>query len=88
MVKASISRAEDPEFDSCLFRSGNSPRSNHTSELDIGTPAATLSGVWRYRVNAETGWPGVSILRLGEAESLVCNFYFSVAAHTIEQIRP
>ena len=23
---------------------------------------ATLPGAWRFRVNAETGWPGVSIL--------------------------
>ena len=41
---------------------------------------ATLPGAWRYRVSAGTGWPGVSILWLGEMESLVCNFYFIVAA--------
>ena len=41
---------------------------------------ATLPGAWQYRVSAETGLPGVSILWLGEVESLVCNFYLSVAA--------
>ena len=50
--------------------------------LNIGTPVATLPGVLRYRISAETGWPGVSILRLGETESMVCNFYFSVTART------
>ena len=36
--------------------------SSHTSDLNIGTPVATLPGTWRYRVNAGTGRPGVSIL--------------------------
>ena len=36
--------------------------SSHTSDLKIGTPVATLPGVWCYRVSAGTGWPGVSIL--------------------------
>ena len=36
--------------------------SSHTSDLKIGTPAATLPGAWRYRISAGTGWPGVSIL--------------------------
>ena len=60
-------RVEDPEFESrlTLYVSGSS----HTSDLKIGTPVATLPGVWRYRVSAETGWPGVSILRLGDMES-------------------
>ena len=44
---------------------------------------ATLRGAWRYRVSAGTGRPGVSILWLGEAESLICNFYLSVAARKI-----
>ena len=30
----------------------------HTSDLEIGTPVATL----HYRVSAGTGWPSVSIL--------------------------
>ena len=38
------------------------PGSNHTSDLKIGTPVATLPGAWRYRVSAGTGRPGVSIL--------------------------
>ena len=36
--------------------------SSHTSDLNIGTPVATLQGAWRYRVSAGTGRPGVSIL--------------------------
>ena len=32
------------------------------SDLNIGTPAATLPGAWRERVSAGTGRPGVSIL--------------------------
>ena len=44
---------------------------------------ATLPGTWRYRVSTGTGWPGVCRLWLGEMESLVCNFYLSVAARTI-----
>ena len=59
------------------------PGSSHTIDLNIGTPVATLSGAWRYRVSAGTGWPGVSILWLGETESLVCSFYLSAAARRI-----
>ena len=59
------------------------PGSSHTSDLNIGTPVATLPGAWRYRVSAGTGWPGVCILWLGEMESLVCNFCLSVAARKI-----
>ena len=36
--------------------------SSHTSDLNIGTPVATLPGAWRYRVSAGTGRPVVSIL--------------------------
>ena len=36
--------------------------SSHTSDLKIGTPVATQPGAWCYRVSAQTGWPGVSIL--------------------------
>ena len=36
--------------------------SNHTTDVTIGTPVATLPGAWRYRVSAGTGWPGVSIV--------------------------
>ena len=44
---------------------------------------AILPGAWRYRVSAETGRAGVSILWLGEIESLVCDFYLSVVARKI-----
>ena len=54
--------------------------SSHTSDLNIGTPVATLPGAWRYRVSAGTGRPGVSILWVGEMESWICNFYLRVAA--------
>ena len=60
VVKASASRAGDPGFESHLSRDFS--RSSHTSDLEIGTPTATLPGAWRYRVSAGTGQPGVSIL--------------------------
>ena len=41
---------------------GICPGSSHTSDLEIGTPVATLPGAWRYRVRAGTGRHGVSIL--------------------------
>ena len=50
------------------------------SDLELGTPVATLLGTWRYQVSAGTGWPVVSKLWLGEVESLIWNFYVSVAA--------
>ena len=62
--------------------------SSHTSDSKIGIPVATLPGVWHYRVSFGTGQPSVSILWLGEVESLICNFYLSVAARKIEHIRP
>ena len=82
VVKASASRAEDPGFDSRLCR-GIFPGSSHTSDIKNGTSVATLPGAWRYRVSAGTGLPSVSILRLVEVESLICNLYISVAARTI-----
>ena len=57
--------------------------SSHASDLKFGIPVATLPGVWCYRVSAGTGRPGVSILWLGVIESLICNFYLSVAARKI-----
>ena len=42
---------------------------------------ATPPGASSYRVSAGTGRPGVSILWLGEMESLICNL--SVAARKI-----
>ena len=60
VVKASASRAEGPGFDPAC--AGIFSGSSHTSDLNIGTPVATLPGAWRYRVSAGTGRPGVSIL--------------------------
>ena len=72
VVKASALRAKDPGFESRLWQdfSGLS----HTSDSKIDTPVVTLPGAWRYRISTGTGWPGVSILWLGEVESLICNF--------------
>ena len=60
VVKASTSDAEDLGFKSRLRQDFSG--SNHTSDLEIGTPVATLPGIWHYRVSAGTGQPGVSIL--------------------------
>ena len=81
VVKASASRAEDHWFEFRLRR--DLFGSSHPSDIKIGTPVATLPGAWRYRVSAGTGRPGVSMLRLGEVESLICNFNLSVAARKI-----
>ena len=62
VVKASASRAQDPEFESRLRR-----------DLKIGNPVATLPGAWRYRISwdrlvwcqyAVTGWDGKFGLQL------------------------
>ena len=82
VIKASGSRANDLGFDSHL-RPGDFSRSSHTSDFKIGAPVATLPGAWRHRVSAGTGWHCVSILRLGEMESLICNFYLSKAARKL-----
>ena len=78
VVKASASGAEDPGFQSRLRRGFS--WSSHTSDFKIGILVATRPGAGRYRVSAGTGRPGVSILWLGEVESWICNFYFSVVA--------
>ena len=52
------------------------------------TPVATLPGAWHYRVSAETGWPSVSILWLGEMESSICNFSVWQHVKLSEQICP
>ena len=72
VITAFASRAEDPAC-TRIFQG-----SSHTSDLKIGTP-----GAWRYRVSAGTGWPDVSILWLGEMESLICSFYLNVAGRKI-----
>ena len=61
--------------------------SSHTSDIKRDIPVATLSGAWRYWVSAATGWPGVSILLLGEIESLICNFWVWQLVQLSEQIR-
>ena len=81
VVKASASRGEDPRFKSHLRWSFSG--SSHTSDLNIDTPVATLPGAWRKRVSSRTDRPGVSILCLGEVESLIWDFYLSVAARKI-----
>ena len=86
VVKASEARVEDAGFESRLSRDFSG--SSHTSDLKIGTPVATLPSAWCYRVSAGTGWPGVSILWLDEMESLICNFYLSVAARKIVRADP
>ena len=60
MVRVSASRVEDPGFESVC--DGIFPGSSHTSDLNIGIPVATLPGTWHFRVSAETGPSGVSIL--------------------------
>ena len=51
--------------------------------LKIGTPVASLPGVWRYRVSAGTGRPCVNILSPSEVERLICSFYLSVVGRKI-----
>ena len=61
VVEASASIAEDPGVRIPLapgFIRGWS----HTSDLEIGTPVASLPGAWSYRVGAGNGWSGVSKL--------------------------
>ena len=92
VVKASARKAEGPEFKSRLRTDLSG--SSHNSDIKIGNPVATLPGAWRYRVSADwsaqcqytaiqcqytvTGW----------AESLICNFYLSVAARTPVWVDP
>ena len=70
-------RAEDPGFDSHLCH-GDFCRSLY-QWLKNWHSSGTLLGAWWYRVSAGTGWLGVSILSLGEVESLICNFYLSLS---------
>ena len=44
---------------------------------------ATLLVTRPHEVIPRTGWPGVSILTLGEIASLICTFYLRVAAFII-----
>ena len=65
-----VVKASAPKVESRLQQDFSG--SSHTSDLNIGTPVATLPGAWRCRVNAGTGWPSVSILWLSEVENLIC----------------
>ena len=49
----SASRAADPGI------AARFARWSHTAGSNTGTLTVTLLGAWRYRVSAETGWPGV-----------------------------
>ena len=60
VVKAPASGAEDPGFESHL--QWDFSGLSHTSDLNIGTPVATLPVAWHFRVSAGTGQPGGSIL--------------------------
>ena len=60
VVKASVSGAEDPGFESSLRWDFSG--SSHTSDFKIGTPVSTLPGTWHCSISAWTGRPGVSIL--------------------------
>ena len=79
VVKASASEARNPVFESRLR--GDFSGSSHTSDFKIGTPVATLARRlalegrhwdWSGLVSVYCDW--------GEVESLICNFYLSVAA--------
>ena len=60
VVKASTSGVEDAGLNPACVRDYSG--SSHTIDLKIGTPVATLSGAWHYRVSTGTGRPSVSIL--------------------------
>ena len=60
LFKVFASRVAGTGFDSCT--GWDCSGLSHTSALKIGTPVATLSGAWRYRVSTGTGQPGVSLL--------------------------
>ena len=51
----------------------------------IGTPVTTLPGAWRYRDSTGTGRPSVSILWLGEVESLICIFLVELLGPNFQQ---
>ena len=59
--------------------------SSHTSDFKTGTPVDTLPGAWHHRVSAGTGRPGLTGC---EVESLICNFYLSVAARQLVRADP
>ena len=74
--KASALRVEDPGYESRLCRDFFRVKSYQWLKN------------WRYRVSTGTGRPGVSILWLGEVQSLIFNFYLSVTARKIVWVDP
>ena len=79
--------SERPGYSS-RFHHGSSSRSSHTSNLEIGTPVVILLSTWHYRVSAGAGWPGVSILWMGEIASMICNFSVWQHIQMCQQISP
>ena len=47
-----------------------------------GALVTSLPDTWHYRVSTSAGLTGVSILRLHEIASLICNFCLRAAART------
>ena len=62
-----------PGFD-FHFVHGEFPGLSHTRNLKLITPVETQPEAWHHRVSAGTGWPGVSMLGLGEIENLISKF--------------
>ena len=60
LVKLSVLRVEDLGFISGLRR-GDFSGWSHTSDLKIGTPVATMPGMWHYVVNTGTGLVGYTV---------------------------
>ena len=79
VVKKSASRVADPGFEFCL-RHWDFSGSSHTTDPKIAHLVATLPDAWCFWFSTGTGLPGVSILWLGEMESLICSLCLSVAA--------
>ena len=77
VVKPFASRAEDLGFESRLHRDLSG--SSHTSDLKLQWLPCQAPGV----VGSLLELLGVSILRLGEMESLISNLCLSVAAPTL-----
>ena len=77
MVKASASRAEDLSSILAFPVKFCPGRVIPCSDLKTDTPVTTLPGTWRCGISTGTGWPGVSILLLGEIESFLSKFCLS-----------
>ena len=84
MVKTSVSKTTDPGLNPRFLRvdffSGRVILVTSKLVTPVAIPCQAPGVI---RISAGTGRPGVSILRLGETESSICNFYLSVAARAI-----